>query len=208
MADSRLSEVADRTWVGVAPLLGAQGPPHPADAAAAAAMAPWRAGEFLAGRHLLRAALRELFPRAADSGVRAGENGKPYLADRHDLGISISHDGGVVAVCVAEGRAVGVDVQQPPAALHRALARRCLRGAAAELDRLPERAAAAELAWVWTVQESCVKATGEGMSGCPWSIDVPSGRGRGRWGDYEWVSLREQSAVPLSCAFGPPKEET
>jgi 4'-phosphopantetheinyl transferase len=54
---------------------------------------------------------------------------------------------------------------------------------------------------VWSVQEACVKATGSGLSGRPWSIDVPPGRGRGRWRAYRWVSFRGQSAVPLSCAF-------
>ncbi|NBH07026.1 4'-phosphopantetheinyl transferase superfamily protein, partial [Amycolatopsis sp. SID8362] len=69
---------------------------------------------------------------------------------------------------------------------------------------LPRARRAREFAWVWTVQEACVKAAGTGLGGRPWSIDVRPGALSGRWGGFTWLSLRTRSPVPLSCAFHPP----
>ncbi|MEV4443064.1 4'-phosphopantetheinyl transferase superfamily protein, partial [Streptomyces sp. NPDC049577] len=133
--------------------------------------------------------------------VRPGPHGEPRLAGHPDVGISVSHDGDTVAAAVAPGRRVGVDVQQPPSGPHERLVRRCLRERAEQLAALPPDGRAEEFAWVWTVQEACVKAAGTGLAGQPWAIDVPLGHRRGRWDDYAWVSLRDTSTTPLSCAF-------
>ncbi|MER7083461.1 4'-phosphopantetheinyl transferase [Saccharopolyspora kobensis] len=203
----RLIEVAERTWVGAGAIERLPDRAHPADLARTAGMPAWRAREFLAGRSLLRSMLRELYPEAAELEVTASGNGKPHLLGAQGLGVSVSHDSGVVAVCVAPGREVGVDVQGPPEKLERALVRRCLRAYTDEVMQLPSARRALEFAWVWTVQEACVKATGEGIGGRPWAIDVPPGASTGSWGSYRWVSLRGASEVPLSCAFGPAGEE-
>ncbi|MEW2376557.1 4'-phosphopantetheinyl transferase superfamily protein [Micromonospora sp. NPDC047812] len=85
----------------------------------------------------------------------------------------------------------------------RALLRRCCAPTVrAALDRLPGPARVREFAWIWTVQEACVKATGAGLGGRPWAIPVPSGRRTGRWADLRWVSLRGHSRVPASVAHG------
>ena len=70
-----------------------------------------------------------------------------------------------------------------------------------ELDRLPERERAVEFAWVWTVQEACVKAEGTGLAGRPWRIEVPPRPRTGQWGGYRWIPLRGSTDTPLSCAF-------
>ncbi|RKN77518.1 4'-phosphopantetheinyl transferase superfamily protein [Streptomyces klenkii] len=175
--------------------------PHPHDRAAAANLPRWRVTEFLAARALLRHLLRAVLPEQADAPVHAGEHGRPVLAGHPDTGISISHDGASIAVAVAPHRRVGVDVQQPADSAPDTLLRRCLGKHARTVSTLPERQRALELAWVWTVQEACVKAAGTGLSGRPWTIDVPPGRPRGQWDAYEWISLRERSRTPLSCAF-------
>ena len=71
----------------------------------------------------------------------------------------------------------------------------------AYLAGLPMAQRSREFAWVWTVQEACVKAAGTGFAGRPWSIDVPARAAHGRWGRYRWRSLRGVSPVPFSCAF-------
>ncbi|MGW2891932.1 4'-phosphopantetheinyl transferase family protein [Streptomyces griseoruber] len=176
---------------------------HRDDRAQAAGFPSWRAEEFLAGRATLRRLLREVRPDLADTAVRPDARGRPCLVGHPDIGVSISHDGGLSAAAVAPGRRVGVDVQLPAHEPSEGMLRRCLRGYAAPLLKLPAPERARELAWVWTVQESCVKAAGTGLAGRPWAIAVPPGHRRGRWGRYRWASLRDSSPVPLSCAYTP-----
>ncbi|WP_240483378.1 4'-phosphopantetheinyl transferase family protein [Streptomyces pathocidini] len=195
-------QVADGVWLAVAAYADGSGAALPSERAQAVGMPDWRAREFLAGRGVLRALLESVAPYAATATVVRDRRGKPHLAGHPDLGVSVSHDGGTAAAAVATGRAVGVDVQHPPAGgAAPALARRCLRGHHDTLARLPAAGAAAELAWVWTAQEACVKATGQGVAGRPWEIDVPLGGRAGTWREHRWLSLREHSATPLSCAF-------
>ncbi|MDX5569330.1 4'-phosphopantetheinyl transferase superfamily protein [Streptomyces sp. ID05-04B] len=181
--------------------------PHPHDRAAAAVLPRWRVEEFLASRALLRHLLRTTLPELADEPVLAEEQGRPVLAGAPGTGISISHDGDAVAVAVARSRRVGVDVQQPPDSVPDALLRRCLGTHTPQVATLPQRTRAAEFAWVWTAQEACVKAAGTGLSGRPWAIDIQPGRRRGQWHEFQWISLRDRSRTPLSCAFSAPRHD-
>lgn len=178
---------------------------HPDDLRAGAGMPTWRAREFLAGRALLRWLLAEVAPEAAAAPVRAGRNGKPYLHGWTGVGITVAHDGDVIAAGVAPGRALGVDVQRPPEHPADGVIRRCLRGHAGELLPLPAADRAREFAWVWTAQEACVKAEGSGLSGSPWTIDIPPRQDGGVWRGFRWRSLRDLSDIPLSCAWEEPR---
>lgn len=188
-------EAASRVWVTIRPAVVVRS--LATDRKAAASMPAWRTGEFLAGRSALRDLLAAVSPQAAAASVAIGANGKPALAGHPGIGINVSHDGGHVAACVAMGRSVGVDVQCPPERLSRAMIRRC----AAELSTLPETDQPLEFAWIWTAQEACVKVTGAGVSGRPWSIDVRPGARHGAWRTVRWRCLRELSGIPLSCAW-------
>ena len=196
-------EIADGVWVSCHSDQTAThaAEPHQDDLAQAETLPPWRAERFLAGRAVLRRLLREVRPELADAEIRPDAQGRPCLLGHPDVGVSISHDGGLSAAAVAPGRRIGVDVQLPSGEPSDAMLRRCLKGHAARLEKLPAPERARELAWVWTVQESCVKAEGTGLSGRPWDIAVTPGHRDGRWGRYRWTSLRGRSPVPLSCAF-------
>lgn len=174
---------------------------QPQDRATASGMPSWRAEEYLAGRALLRHLLATVVPKLAEATVGTTANGRPILPEHPESGVSISHDGEVVAAAVIPHGQVGVDVQLPPARVSDTLLRRSLHGHAPAVAALPEWQRAVELAWVWTVQEACVKAVGTGLAGAPWRIDVPPGRLRGHWGDFAWICLRDRSRTPLSCAF-------
>ncbi|KAB8161591.1 4'-phosphopantetheinyl transferase superfamily protein [Streptomyces sp. 3MP-14] len=193
-------EVVPGVWVAsrVDP---APADPHPQDAALAAGMPRWRAEEFLAGRAVLRGLLADVLPEAAGAPVVPGANGKPALHGWPEVGVSIAHDRGAFAAGVAPGHAVGVDVQLPPEPLEDAVLRRCVRRGLAEVRELAEPERAVEFAWIWTAQEACVKAEGSGLSGSPWTIDVPYGHGAGTWRGFRWRLLREESGIPLSCAW-------
>lgn len=197
------TEIAAGVWVASAARADLAGSPTLAEDLAAAGTQPgWRRAEFLAGRQLLRWLLRRVRPDLAVLAIRAEPGGKPRLAGGRDLpGITVSHDGDRVAAAVCAHGDIGVDVQLPPAQLSDSTVRRCLGRHAPVVAALPRAWRAREFAWVWTVQEACVKADGTGLAGRPWAIDVPPGAVSGRWGGFTWLSLRHRSAVPLSCAF-------
>lgn len=193
--------VEDGVWVVTASVTEFAPSVHRDDRRRAETLPEWRAAEFLAGRGLLRALLTTVHPRLADLEVVPDPRGKPRLRGHPGIGVSVSHSRGTVAAAVAVGRALGVDVQRPEETFSPALAHRLLRERAADLADLPAARAAQELAWVWTAQEACAKADGDGIRARPWSIDVPPGAREGTWGEYRWVSLRDHSPIPLSCAF-------
>ncbi|KVT52582.1 4'-phosphopantetheinyl transferase family protein [Burkholderia ubonensis] len=195
-------EIAPRAWVG----FDAQPPAsqHPDDLAATRDWPGWRRAQSLGARGLLRALLTRVAPAAADATLRAAPSGQPRLEGWPSLGISLSHDGGVAAVAVGVDRPVGIDVQMPPDDLSERLLHRCLRAQAPAVLRLDAPARALEFAWIWSVQEACVKCTGAGLAGQPWRIDVPLGAATGRWRDVGWRTLRHCSDLPISCAFGEP----
>ncbi|MFG2892554.1 4'-phosphopantetheinyl transferase family protein [Streptomyces sp. NPDC048248] len=193
--------VEDRIWVSTSSVGRVAPSDHRDDLRRASALPEWRAREFLAGRALLRELIAAVCPAPAAADITADPGGKPRLRGHRTVGISVSHSGGALAAGVAIGRDLGVDVQRPGSAVTPSLARRLLHGHARRITALPPARAAEEVAWVWTAQEACVKACGAGLSGRPWTIDVPPGARAGRWGDYRWLSLRDHSPLPLSCAF-------
>ncbi|MFF8035269.1 MULTISPECIES: 4'-phosphopantetheinyl transferase family protein [unclassified Streptomyces] len=195
-----LTEAAPGVWVALADGCPPRGHLTEGDLADAAALPPHRAAERLAARRALRGLLAARFPEARDAEVVYSAHGRPALAGRPEIGISVSHDGDAVAACAARGHAVGLDVQHPPRSVADALLRRCAHRRADALTRLPQRLRAREFAWLWTVQEACVKAAGTGLAGRPWAIDVPLPATHGTWGPYHWISLRGRTTVPLSIA--------
>lgn len=168
--------------------------PHEVDVRAAAHLPAVRAQESVAARGLLRGLLAEL----GEIRIAAHESGQPFLPDHPDLTISLAHDGGYVAAACRRGRGlgVGVDVQLPVPASP-GLLRKC---GVAELAELPQGERDLEFAWIWTVQEACVKATGQGLSGRPWAIPVRRGQTSGQWQHVRWSRLRH-SVVPVSVAY-------
>jgi 4'-phosphopantetheinyl transferase len=84
-------------------------------------------------------------------------HGKPRIGDGGDLEASVSHSGQRVAVALARGAPLGVDVEELATGLdHAALARSVLAGTehAADIETF--------LAY-WTCKEAVLKATGDGL---------------------------------------------
>ncbi|MFF0630231.1 hypothetical protein [Streptomyces sp. NPDC004296] len=152
-------------------------------------------------RVLLRQLMAEVAPEAADAPLARTPAGAPVVEAHPDVRISLSHDGNWVAAAVARGRAVGVDVQVPVGGSGGRLVRRCAGRYAGLLEVLPSRRLDTEIAWVWSVQEACVKARGVGLQGRPWALDVPPFTASGRFGSLCWRSLRGSAPVPLAVAY-------
>lgn len=193
-------QIAPTTWIdfGRCPAQST----HPADLNLTFGLPQWRRSEMLAARGLLRALLVKVAPACADADLIFAANGKPVLEGWPKIGVSWSHDKDAVAVAVSIGRHVGVDIQLPATQPDERMVHRCLRNRAADLLSLPAADQALEFAWVWSVQEACVKCNGTGISGRPWAIDVPLRPLAGRWRDISWIALRHQTELPISCALG------
>lgn len=177
--------------------------PFPADARVAGQFHERRAAEYLAARMLLRRLVGEV----ADSGLAVSplasrRGGQPFLTARPEIGISLSHTDGWAAAAVHLRGRVGVDVQAPAPVSRRLLRRCCTLSARRALARLPEAERCREFAWIWAVQESCVKATGRGLAGRPWTIPVEVGQASGNWGDVQWSAARRDCPVAFACAYG------
>ncbi|MEU0008766.1 4'-phosphopantetheinyl transferase superfamily protein [Streptomyces sp. NPDC006314] len=194
------TEAAPGIWVVVEPV-GDPAGLTPDDLAGAAHLPGWRAREHLAARRALRTLLAAHFPEARHAPVAYSDRGAPRLVGRPRIGISVSHDGDSVAACAALDHAVGVDLQYPPDTVSDAMLRRCAKNHTERLAHLPMAARATEYTWLWTVREAIVKADGTGLAGGVWKPDVTPWARHGTWGRHRWVSLRESSPIPLSCAY-------
>jgi len=174
------------------------------DICATTGLPQWRQWEMLAARGLLRALLAKVAPASAEADLVPAANGKPMLDGWPRVGVSLSHDIDVIAAAVGVGCHVGVDIQLPPDQLSDRIIYRCMRICAPDLLALTAAERATEFAWMWSVQEACVKCDGSGISGRPWTIDVPLRPRAGRWRDLTWITLRDHTDLPVSCAFGGP----
>jgi len=178
-------------------VLGAS-PVASADRRAAEGLPSWRTREFLAARTLLRDLLGEL----ADTTIAKEPGGRPFLPEHPWIGVSLSHSGDWVAAAVGEHLRVGVDVEVPAGPVGPGLLRRCCREQdTAVFEAMPDDVRTTEFTWMWTAQEACVKAAGQGLAGRPWTVPVAVGQTSGTWGPVRWTALRGQAPVPVSCAW-------
>ena len=114
---------------------------------------------------MLRALLGRWLERDP-AGLRfvLGEHGKPALASG-ELEFSVSHSGDLVAIAVAEGRAVGIDVERVRDVEEERVADRLFAPAEAEaLRSLPAAERTSEFFRLWTRKEAYVKALGTGIA--------------------------------------------
>jgi 4'-phosphopantetheinyl transferase len=185
-------------------------------------LVPNRGREFLLGRWLLRRAIAAAFgTAAADVELSDGTHGRPTLVrptppPHPTFDFNASHGGGLVAVAIARGGRIGVDLED----LTRMLpARRLDRFLAVEehddlADLPPERLTAAF--WrTWTLKEAVLKATGSGIAGGLGSVairlgETPAvGRFDGSAGRLRW-HLREfrlRNEVQLAIAGCPDPDD-
>lgn len=172
---------------------------------AAEGMPDWRAREYLAVRALYAQLTAEVEETAAPA-LSSTPRGAPIVSGRPGLKVSLAHSAEMAAVALGRDRDVGVDVHE--AGLPgRAMLRKCCPAEADRMAAAPE-AGGRDFARVWAAQEACVKATGEGIAGCPWRIPVTAAAETGRWRELTWKQLTSRgSAFALCCAFSGRAEE-
>jgi phosphopantetheinyl transferase len=128
--------------------------------------------EFVAAHALLRCALSRRRPAIEPAAWRfePGPLGKPRVApdQRGDppVTFNLSHTRGLVACVVADGRAVGVDVESADRpAQHDALAARFFHASEIEsLRALGGESRRVRFVELWTLKEAYLKAIGAGLS--------------------------------------------
>lgn len=133
---------------------------------------------FVAGRGLLRAVLSSrLGTEPASVDLLYCPKGKPSLGGDFagsGLQFNLAHSGGLAVFAVARHGIIGVDVEhiRPVPELPDLLERFCSERECAELKKLSGEEAVRAFFRVWTRKEAWLKATGEGITGLPKSIEV------------------------------------
>ncbi len=127
-----------------------------------------------------RGRMRELL--AAALGVRPSAlafvtsvHGKPALASS-DLTFNLSHSGGLAALGIAQGRAIGVDIEEVRPLKEDIAGRFFSAREVAALRALPAAEQLDAFYRCWTRKEAIVKAIGEGLSHPLDTFDVTIGR--------------------------------
>lgn len=160
-----------------------------------------RSRDYREGRALLRWSLRRAFGAGcARAPIQPDSRGKPVLRADRPIGISISHSGTALAVAVAAGREVGVDVQTLVTPTEGLIRRCCRPQDRAEVAALPEFLRAGAFTSIWTVQEACLKASGEGVRFRPGRVPVIPFQRYGVWRGYLWRALPPFAGNPVAVA--------
>jgi 4'-phosphopantetheinyl transferase len=122
---------------------------------------------FIAARAFLREVLGRYLGRPAPAvQFRYSPSGKPEVEADSPLQFNLSHSGGLALLAVAQGRAVGMDVERlRPDFAGEPLARRFFApGEVAALLALPEYMQLQAFYRCWTRKEAYLKARGDGLS--------------------------------------------
>ncbi|WP_298955641.1 4'-phosphopantetheinyl transferase superfamily protein [uncultured Methylobacterium sp.] len=116
----------------------------------------------------------------ADLVLARDGRGRPFLPEAGDLDLNLSHGGGWVAVALARGGRVGIDVEGATRPVDwDALARHFLHPDELAVFRaLPAPRRPGHALDLWTLKEACLKASGEGLAVHPPSVRLmPAGAG-------------------------------
>lgn len=163
----------------------------------ARALRPVQPGDrrLLLGAGLL---LDEIFSRfgARAEEIVVGKDGKP----RHpDLLFSLSHSGEKVALAISRKGEVGCDLEKERA-VPESVARRLPKEERQRLQQLVGEARAREFFRLWTMRESYLKMTGEGLLGF-WKLEILPSGGILRDGVRQPCSLKEFSVAGYALSI-------
>lgn len=134
--------------------------------------------QFVCGRHLLRRILgKNLGVEATELAFEFEPHGKPFLrlpAGNHSLQFNLSHSGGLVAIAMAYGRKIGIDIEkiQPLSNVQELEKSIFSKHELVELHSLPPSFRLMAFYHAWTRKEAYLKATGDGLTGDFQSVEV------------------------------------
>lgn len=120
--------------------------------------------------YLLDCALKRHGLSERQAEVFYGANGKPYLKDCN-LFYNLSHSG-VVAVCALSDREVGIDIQKKVKPSDALIKKVCSENETKYLLSLSETEKSSAFTRLWTLKESYLKFTGEGITLSPQKLEI------------------------------------
>jgi 4'-phosphopantetheinyl transferase len=132
---------------------------------------------FAVCRTALRTILASYLRVAAhEIGLVTTASGKPHLHSRHesDLRFSVSHSGDLALIALANGREVGVDVEQIRAmpGMDGVIRRYFAAHEVRVLESLPDDERRRAFFRIWTLKEAYLKGCGDGLTRRLDAIDV------------------------------------
>ena len=144
---------------------------------------------FVAARGLLRTILSSALgvtPQSVEFVYSA--KGKPALGGafaRCGFEFNLAHSAGLAVFALAQGHAVGVDVEQvrPVNELANLVERFFSSSECAEVNRLRGEEQLRTFFRIWTRKEAWLKATGEGLAGLALGLQVPGPSAEGETSD-------------------------
>lgn len=133
--------------------------------------------------------------------IKRHENGKPYIADA-GFDYNVSHSGNKV-ICAISDTSVGCDIQEPELYKENLVNRFFHEKEIEYLKAFDENLRDDEFTRLWTIKESYIKCTGDGMSRELSSFGiVPKNRGYALYGieeDYSFTELETDSYKISVC---------
>lgn len=152
-------------------------------------LASHRYVSILAGCMLQELVENELGIKKDELNIIYGSNGKPSIEGCPDFHFNLSHSGKCVALVYGEC-SVGIDVEEVRS-VERRVAQRCYSAEENEYVYSDEMLSSERFFEIWTMKESYLKYTGQGIS-IPLNtirFDVPSLTAYERTGDDVWERL-------------------
>ena len=161
------------------------------------------------GIALLKKAFSHIGKEISENDIQRSEKGKPYI-DGSDIFFSISHCDGL-AVCVLSDKPVGVDCESVRK-VSTAVMKRCFGSIESDYVNNSEDRNIA-FTRIWTLKESYVKMTGDGVSSSLTDkcFDIDGGRALFESGaefiHYDFLSDGEQYFISVSFGTADKKRE-
>jgi 4'-phosphopantetheinyl transferase len=167
----------------------------------------WR--EYIAGHYLLRKMLDTLFSDELEGdAIEHLRDQAPRFRDRSvNLDFNISHSRGLIICLVSQQGDVGIDIEMPKKTANiNAIAKAYFSGQEASLiHSLSAEKKTVEFYRLWTLKESLMKATGEGITKVgmqveftQWGQQAP----HSNWYSYSFVYAAHYGAISLPYFLG------
>lgn len=167
-----------------------------------------RLREYIAGHYMLRTMLKSLYLESLDNdGIEHPDKRPPRFSDSSiDLYFNITHSHGLIMCSVSRVGEIGIDIETPrrTASLNEIAASYFAPQESELIHRLDAGQAAVEFYRLWTLKESLLKATQEGLSSKGMQIEFSNTppKALSKWHSYSFTYQTHHGAITLTHPLG------